>query len=125
MARSPRATSAQHFPPSDPQWKGAASQVFLAHAADRVRARGGFLVHLDATLVCEAPKIGPHREAMRARIAEIAGVDVGRVAVKATTTERPRLCRPPRGDRMPRDGDGPVAVSEAVATQGMQPPQLR
>jgi 2-C-methyl-D-erythritol 4-phosphate cytidylyltransferase/2-C-methyl-D-erythritol 2,4-cyclodiphosphate synthase len=77
-----------HFPPSDPQWKGAASKVFLAHAAERVRARGGTIVHLDATLICEAPKIGPHREAMRARVAEIAGVDVGRVAVKATTTER-------------------------------------
>ena len=78
----------QHFPPSDPQWKGAASHVFLAHAAGRVRARGGIIVHLDATLICEAPKIGPHREAMRARLGEIAGVDAGRVAVKATTTER-------------------------------------
>jgi 2-C-methyl-D-erythritol 4-phosphate cytidylyltransferase / 2-C-methyl-D-erythritol 2,4-cyclodiphosphate synthase len=78
----------QHFPPSDPQWKGAASKVFLAHAAERVRARGGAIVHLDATLICEAPKIGPHREAMRARVAEIAGLDIGRVAVKATTTER-------------------------------------
>jgi len=77
----------QYFPPSDPQWKGAASKVFLVHAAERVRARGGFLVHLDATLVCEAPKIGPYREAMRARIAEIAGLDIARVAVKATTTE--------------------------------------
>jgi 2-C-methyl-D-erythritol 4-phosphate cytidylyltransferase/2-C-methyl-D-erythritol 2,4-cyclodiphosphate synthase len=78
----------QHFPPSDPQWKGMASKVFLAHAAERVRARGGAIVHLDATLICEAPKIGPHREAMRARVAEIAGLDVGRVAVKATTSEK-------------------------------------
>jgi 2-C-methyl-D-erythritol 4-phosphate cytidylyltransferase/2-C-methyl-D-erythritol 2,4-cyclodiphosphate synthase len=78
----------QHFPPSDPQWKGAASKVFLAHAVERVRARGGAIVHLDTTLVCEAPKIGPYREAMRVRLAEIAGVDVGRVAVKATTSER-------------------------------------
>ena len=77
-----------HFPPSDPQWKGAASKLFLAHAAERARARGGRIVCLDATLVCEAPKIGPHREAMRARVAEIAGLDIGRVAVKATTTER-------------------------------------
>ncbi len=77
-----------HFPPSDPQWKGAPSHLFLAHAADRVRARGGFIVHLDLTLICEAPKIGPHRDAMRARIAEIACLDIGRVAVKATTTER-------------------------------------
>ena len=78
----------QHFPPSDPQWKGAASKVFLAHAAERVRARGAMIVHLDVTLICEAPKIGPHREAMRARVAEIAGLDVGRVAVKATTSEK-------------------------------------
>jgi 2-C-methyl-D-erythritol 4-phosphate cytidylyltransferase / 2-C-methyl-D-erythritol 2,4-cyclodiphosphate synthase len=77
-----------HFPPSDPQWKGAASKVFLAHAAGRVRARGGFIVNLDATLVCEAPRIGPYREAMRARVAEIAGLDVARIGVKATTTER-------------------------------------
>jgi 2-C-methyl-D-erythritol 4-phosphate cytidylyltransferase/2-C-methyl-D-erythritol 2,4-cyclodiphosphate synthase len=78
----------QHFPPSDPQWKGAASKVFLAHAAERVRARGGAIVNLDATLICEAPKIGPHREAMRARVGEIAGLDIGRVAVKATTSEK-------------------------------------
>jgi 2-C-methyl-D-erythritol 4-phosphate cytidylyltransferase/2-C-methyl-D-erythritol 2,4-cyclodiphosphate synthase len=77
-----------HFPPSDPQWKGAASKVFLAHAASRVRARGGSIVHLDVTLICEAPKIGPHRDAMRIRVAEIAGLDVARVAIKATTTER-------------------------------------
>jgi 2-C-methyl-D-erythritol 4-phosphate cytidylyltransferase/2-C-methyl-D-erythritol 2,4-cyclodiphosphate synthase len=77
-----------HFPPSDPQWKGAASKVFLSHATERVQSRGGAIVHLDVTLICEAPKIGPHREAMRARIAEIAGLDIGRVAVKATTTER-------------------------------------
>jgi 2-C-methyl-D-erythritol 4-phosphate cytidylyltransferase / 2-C-methyl-D-erythritol 2,4-cyclodiphosphate synthase len=77
-----------HFPPSDPQWKGAASKVFLAHAAERVRARGGFVVNLDATLICEAPKIGPFREAMRARVAEIAALDIARVGVKATTTER-------------------------------------
>jgi 2-C-methyl-D-erythritol 4-phosphate cytidylyltransferase / 2-C-methyl-D-erythritol 2,4-cyclodiphosphate synthase len=78
----------QHFPPSDPQWKGTASKVFLAHAVERARARGGGIVHLDITLVCEAPKIGPHRDAMRARVAEIAGLDIGRIAVKATTTER-------------------------------------
>jgi 2-C-methyl-D-erythritol 4-phosphate cytidylyltransferase/2-C-methyl-D-erythritol 2,4-cyclodiphosphate synthase len=77
-----------HFPPSDPQWKGAPSHLFLAHAAERARARGGVLVNLDTTLICEAPKVGPHREAMRARIAEIAGIEVSRVSVKATTTER-------------------------------------
>jgi 2-C-methyl-D-erythritol 4-phosphate cytidylyltransferase / 2-C-methyl-D-erythritol 2,4-cyclodiphosphate synthase len=78
----------QHFPPSDPQWKGTASKVFLAHAAERVRARGGVVIHLDVTLICEAPKIGPHRDAMRARVAEITGLDISRVAVKATTSER-------------------------------------
>ena len=76
-----------HFPPSDPRWRGAASSIFLAHAAERVRARGGIVAHLDATLICEAPKIGPFREAMRARIAKIAGVAIDRVGVKATTSE--------------------------------------
>ena len=76
-----------HFPPSDPRWRGAASAIFLADAVGRVRARGGIVAHLDATLVCEAPKIGPHREAMRTRIAEICGVALDRVAVKATTSE--------------------------------------
>ena len=76
-----------HFPPSDPRWRGAASSIFLAHAAARVRERGGIIAHLDATLICEAPKIGPHREAMRARIAEIAAIAVDRVGVKATTSE--------------------------------------
>ena len=88
MAPWPRATSGADFPPSDPKWKGAASEVFLAHAVDRVRAGGGFIVNLDATVICEAPKIGPHRDAMRARVAEIARLDISRVGVKATTTER-------------------------------------
>jgi 2-C-methyl-D-erythritol 4-phosphate cytidylyltransferase/2-C-methyl-D-erythritol 2,4-cyclodiphosphate synthase len=77
-----------HFPPSDPQWKNAASDRFLKYAVDRVAARGGRVAHLDVTLVCERPKIGPLREAMRARIAEITGLDLSRVAVKATTSER-------------------------------------
>jgi 2-C-methyl-D-erythritol 4-phosphate cytidylyltransferase/2-C-methyl-D-erythritol 2,4-cyclodiphosphate synthase len=77
----------QHFPPSDPQWRGAASDLFLRDAVARVRARGGMIAHLDVTVVCEAPRIGPHRDAMRARIAEIAGIDIGRVGVKATTSE--------------------------------------
>jgi 2-C-methyl-D-erythritol 4-phosphate cytidylyltransferase/2-C-methyl-D-erythritol 2,4-cyclodiphosphate synthase len=77
-----------HFPPSDPQWRGASSDRFLAFAAERVRARGGVITLLDATLLCEAPRVGPHRDAMRARIAEIAGIDVGRVAIKATTMEK-------------------------------------
>ena len=77
-----------HFPPSDPQWKGAASDRFLKYAVDRVTARGGRIAHLDVTLICERPKVGPHRDAMRARIAEIAGLSLSRVAVKATTSER-------------------------------------
>jgi 2-C-methyl-D-erythritol 4-phosphate cytidylyltransferase/2-C-methyl-D-erythritol 2,4-cyclodiphosphate synthase len=78
----------QHFPPSDPQWRGAPSDVFLKFAAERVRARGGRIAHLDLTIVCEQPKVGPHRDAMRARIAEIAGIAAERVGVKATTSER-------------------------------------
>jgi 2-C-methyl-D-erythritol 4-phosphate cytidylyltransferase / 2-C-methyl-D-erythritol 2,4-cyclodiphosphate synthase len=77
-----------HFPPSDPQWRGASSDRFLAFAVERVKARGGRIAHLDATIVCEAPRIGPHRDAMRARIAEIAGIPAGRVGVKATTSEK-------------------------------------
>jgi 2-C-methyl-D-erythritol 4-phosphate cytidylyltransferase / 2-C-methyl-D-erythritol 2,4-cyclodiphosphate synthase len=77
-----------HFPPSDPQWRGAPSENFLAFAADRVRRRGGRIAHLDITIVCEAPRVGPHRDAMRTRIAEIAGVGIDRVAVKATTNEK-------------------------------------
>jgi 2-C-methyl-D-erythritol 4-phosphate cytidylyltransferase / 2-C-methyl-D-erythritol 2,4-cyclodiphosphate synthase len=77
-----------HFPPSDPQWKGASSDRFLAFACERVRARRGMIAHLDVTIVCEAPKISPHRDAMRARIAAIAGIPVARVAVKATTSEK-------------------------------------
>ena len=77
-----------HFPPSDAKWKGAASDQFLKYAVDRVTARGGRIAHLDVTLVCERPKIGPLRDAMRARIAEITGLSISRVAVKATTSER-------------------------------------
>jgi 2-C-methyl-D-erythritol 4-phosphate cytidylyltransferase/2-C-methyl-D-erythritol 2,4-cyclodiphosphate synthase len=77
-----------HFPPSDAQWKGAASYQFLAFAVERVKARGGRIAHLDLTIVCEMPKIGPHRDAMRACIAKLAGIAIGRVAVKATTSEQ-------------------------------------
>jgi 2-C-methyl-D-erythritol 4-phosphate cytidylyltransferase/2-C-methyl-D-erythritol 2,4-cyclodiphosphate synthase len=77
-----------HFPPSDPKWQGAASHQFLKYAVDRVTARGGRIAHLDVTLICERPKVGPYRDAMRARIAEITGLDLSRVAVKATTSER-------------------------------------
>lgn len=78
----------QHFPPSDPQWKGVSSDRFLAFACERVRARAGMIVHLDVTIVCETPRVSPHRDAMRTRIAAIAGIPVGRVAVKATTSEK-------------------------------------
>jgi 2-C-methyl-D-erythritol 4-phosphate cytidylyltransferase/2-C-methyl-D-erythritol 2,4-cyclodiphosphate synthase len=77
-----------HFPPSDPQWRGASSDRFLAFAVERVRSRGGRIAHLDVNVVCEAPRVGPHRDAMRARIAEIAGVSLDRVGVKATTSEK-------------------------------------
>jgi 2-C-methyl-D-erythritol 4-phosphate cytidylyltransferase/2-C-methyl-D-erythritol 2,4-cyclodiphosphate synthase len=77
-----------HFPPSDPAWHKASSDRFLAFAAARVRARDGAIAHLDTTIVCEEPKIGPHREAMRARIAEICAIPLSRVSVKATTSER-------------------------------------
>jgi 2-C-methyl-D-erythritol 4-phosphate cytidylyltransferase/2-C-methyl-D-erythritol 2,4-cyclodiphosphate synthase len=76
-----------HFPPSDARWRGAASELFLKDAARRVRARGGEIVHADLTFLCEAPKIGPHREAMRAMLAEMLGLDVAQVSIKATTNE--------------------------------------
>jgi 2-C-methyl-D-erythritol 4-phosphate cytidylyltransferase/2-C-methyl-D-erythritol 2,4-cyclodiphosphate synthase len=78
----------QHFPPSDPQWRGASSDRFLAFACERVRIRGGVIGNLDVTIVCEAPRVSPHRDAMRARIAEIAEISPDRVAVKATTSEK-------------------------------------
>lgn len=77
-----------HFPPSDPQWKGASSDRFLAHAAALVRARGGKIDHLDTTLLCEKPRLGPYREEMRRRIAEICGLRIDQVSLKATTTEK-------------------------------------
>jgi 2-C-methyl-D-erythritol 4-phosphate cytidylyltransferase / 2-C-methyl-D-erythritol 2,4-cyclodiphosphate synthase len=76
-----------HFSPGDPRWKNACSDMFLAAAAARVAARGGRIAHVDVTLVCEAPRIGPHSSSMRSRIADILGVTIGRVSVKATTTE--------------------------------------
>ncbi|MFZ5721804.1 MAG: bifunctional 2-C-methyl-D-erythritol 4-phosphate cytidylyltransferase/2-C-methyl-D-erythritol 2,4-cyclodiphosphate synthase [Pseudomonadota bacterium] len=77
----------RHFPPSDPQWKGASSDRFLRYAGQRVAERGGRILAVDVTLICERPKIGPHREAMRARVAEILDLPLDRVSVKATTTE--------------------------------------
>jgi 2-C-methyl-D-erythritol 4-phosphate cytidylyltransferase / 2-C-methyl-D-erythritol 2,4-cyclodiphosphate synthase len=77
----------QHFPPSNPKWKGASSDQFLLHAVKLAQAKGGRVLSADLTLICERPKIGPHRDAMRARIAELLGLPVDRVSVKATTTE--------------------------------------
>lgn len=76
-----------HFPPSDERWRGAASDQFLAHAGELVRARGGIIDHVDVTLICERPRVGPHRAAMRARIAAILAIATDQVSVKATTTE--------------------------------------
>lgn len=78
----------QHFPPSDPQWKGAASHIFLAHAMEQARTRGFALGNADVTLICERPKIGPQAQAMRDALAAIMEVDIDRVSVKATTSEK-------------------------------------
>ncbi|WP_344698036.1 bifunctional 2-C-methyl-D-erythritol 4-phosphate cytidylyltransferase/2-C-methyl-D-erythritol 2,4-cyclodiphosphate synthase [Sphingomonas limnosediminicola] len=78
----------EHFPPSDPQWKGASSDRFLRHAIDLLRDRGAVIDHLDCTIIAEEPKVGPYRAAMRARVAEIAGLGLDQVSIKATTTER-------------------------------------
>ena len=92
-----------HFPPSEERWRGAPSHLFLEHAADLVRKRGGFISHVDVTLICERPKVGPHREIMRARLAEILRIDIGRVSVKATTS----------------DGLGFTGRSEGIAAQAV------
>jgi 2-C-methyl-D-erythritol 4-phosphate cytidylyltransferase/2-C-methyl-D-erythritol 2,4-cyclodiphosphate synthase len=92
-----------HFPPSDPQWRGAPSHIFLAKAASLVAALGGAIAHVDVTLICERPKVTLHREAMRARIAEILNIDISRVSVKATTTE----------------GLGFTGRGEGIAAQGL------
>jgi len=94
-----------HFPPSDPQWKGASSDRFLAHAAALVRAGGHAIANVDVTIICEAPRIGPHKATMRARLAEIMAVPLDRVSVKATTTERLGLT-----------GRGEGIAAQAVAT---------
>ena len=77
-----------HFPPSEPQWKGASSDRFVSHVAKLVGEAGYRVGNIDLTIICEAPKIGPHRKAMRARIADLLGVDIAAISVKATTTER-------------------------------------
>jgi 2-C-methyl-D-erythritol 4-phosphate cytidylyltransferase/2-C-methyl-D-erythritol 2,4-cyclodiphosphate synthase len=94
-----------HFPPSDPRWRGAPSDQFLRHAAGLVRAKGGTIAALDVTIICERPKIGPHRAAMIERVAAIAGIAAGRVSVKATTT-----------DKLGFAGRGEGIAAQAVAT---------
>jgi len=94
-----------HFPPSDPQWKGAPSRLFVVDAARRVAARGGRIANVDLTILAEAPRIAPHRDAMRAAIADMLGIDVARVAVKATTTE---------GLGFPGRGEGLAAMASAT-----------
>ncbi len=77
-----------HFPPSDPQWKGAASHIFLEHAARIVREAGGRIANADVTIICEAPKVGPHREAMTAALSTMLGIAPHRISIKATTNEK-------------------------------------
>jgi 2-C-methyl-D-erythritol 4-phosphate cytidylyltransferase / 2-C-methyl-D-erythritol 2,4-cyclodiphosphate synthase len=100
----------QHYPPGDARWKGAASARFLADAIERVRARGGRLINLDITLICEEPRIGPHRDRMRAQVAEICGVVRERINVKATTTER-----------LGFTGRGEGIAAQAVASVALPP----
>ncbi len=78
----------EHFPPGDPQWKGADSSIFLAHAAELVRQKGGIIDFVDCTVICEAPKVGPYRNSIRSRVAEVLGLPISCVSIKATTTER-------------------------------------
>jgi 2-C-methyl-D-erythritol 4-phosphate cytidylyltransferase / 2-C-methyl-D-erythritol 2,4-cyclodiphosphate synthase len=103
----------QHFPPSDPRWRGAASHLFLADAGRRVGERGGTISNVDVTLLCEAPKIAPHRDAMRKRIAEILAIDAARVGVKATTTEG-------LGFTGRREGIAALATATVVWNQSLQ-----
>ena len=94
-----------HFPPSDPRWRGAASDQFLRHAADLVRGQSGVITGVDVTIICERPKIGPHRAAMIERVATILGISAARVSIKATTT-----------DRLGFTGRGEGVAAQAVAT---------
>lgn len=100
-----------HFPPSDPRWRGADSGKFLQHAASLVAAKGGIIDHVDLTVICEAPKVGAHREAMRQRVAELLALPLGRVSVKATTTER--LGFTGRGEGMAAQATATVRIPEA------------
>lgn len=110
-----------HFPPSDPKWRGAASAQFLDHAAGLVRQRGGIIDFVDLTLMCEAPKIGPHRDAIRAGIAAILGLDTDRVSVKATTTER--LGFTGRGEGMAAQAIATVRIPDAHKTAAPRVPE--
>ena len=100
----------RHFPPTEEKWRGAASSLFLAHAAQLVGEAGGVIVHCDVTIICERPKIAPHREAMRTHVAEILNIDASRVSVKATTTEGMGFL-----------GRGEGLASQAVATIRLPP----
>ena len=105
-----------HFPPSDPQWKGAASDRFLIHAVEMVRARGGRIENVDVTLICEQPRIKPHRAAMRDRLADLLGIPLDAVSVKATTTE---------GMGFPGRGEGLAAQAVVSVSVPASPVQGR
>ena len=102
-----------HFPPSDERWRGAASHQFLTHAKNLVEAAGGRIDHVDVTIICEAPKVGPHRSAIRARIAELLALSEGQVSVKATTTEK--LGFTGRGEGIAAQAVASVRVPEMTA----------
>ncbi len=106
----------QHFPPSDPRWKGAGSHVFLRHAGQRVAARGGRIANVDVTLLCEHPKIAPHATAMKARIAALLGLEPDRISIKATTMER-------MGFVGREEGMGALATATVVLTASAPPPR--
>ncbi|HEY0114413.1 MAG TPA: 2-C-methyl-D-erythritol 2,4-cyclodiphosphate synthase, partial [Allosphingosinicella sp.] len=97
-----------HFPPSDPQWRGAASSLFLEHARTLVEAQNGRIDHVDVTIVCEAPRIGPHRDGMRRRVAALLRLPFERVSIKATTTEK-----------LGFTGRGEGIAAQAIATVSM------
>ena len=104
-----------HFPPTDPQWRGASSDRFLVFAVDRVRARGGLIAHLDLTIVCEFPRISAHRDTMRANIARLARIDTERVAVKATTSEKLGFTGRGEGIVAYANGNGPPPVGQMMS----------
>jgi 2-C-methyl-D-erythritol 4-phosphate cytidylyltransferase/2-C-methyl-D-erythritol 2,4-cyclodiphosphate synthase len=106
----------QHFPPSDPQWKGAESHIFLRHAGERIVARGGRVANVDVTLLCERPKIGPHAAAMKARIGELLGLEPDRISIKATTMER-------MGFVGREEGMGALATATVVLEASVPPSQ--